>query len=465
MTRTIRQITAKSKWCHQSSPSLFQDQLPDEMITEALTELDAWEQRERKLNMPTTIWLSILLTLATRTSVTDFLTHYFEPLEPFDESDEATRCTEGALRQRLRPLPVKVFQHLFTRMHRQMGTEQTPGAFWRGFRLMAIDSTLEDVTTSVPNTRYFGRITSGRSQSPFPQVRGTYLLACGTHQIFDATLSPCRESEVRMAYRLTRSMQPDMLVLLDRGFCASRLYHLIQARGAQVLALVKSPVLKNPEVWLPDGSYLATLSKGRNCRGQPVRMRVIHYRVEREGDPGSVRTYRLATTLLDPNTAPAQELVELYHERWQIETGILELDRQLSILHAPLRSKTPSSVLKELYSALIAYNLVRGQMLQAATLPGQPMENPTRYSFTQAIAQVQAAVRSDQSVDPIQAPAVKARLLLKLRKTRLPCRSHPSRTYPRVVKRLYSKFPPKRAKHMVLHQGSIHYSLILSLST
>ncbi|HTK09523.1 MAG TPA: IS4 family transposase [Ktedonobacteraceae bacterium] len=464
MTRTIRQISAENKWCNQSSPSLFQNQLPDELIAEVLTEDQAWEQRVRKLNRSTVIWVSILLTLASRTSVTNFLTHYFEPLEQFDESDETTRWTEGALRYRLAQLPVKVFQRLFTRMHRVEGSEQTPGVFWRGHRLMAIDSTLEDVTTSPDNTRHFGRVTSGRSQSPFPQLRGTYLMECGTHQIYDATLSPCRESEVTMSYRLIRSIQAAMLVLLDRGFCASRLYHLITERGANVLALIKSHVLKSPEVWLPDGSYLATLSKGRNCRGRSVRVRVITYRIEREGDPKSVRTYRLATTLLDPVTAPAQELVELYHERWQIETGILELDRQVSILHAPLRGKTPISVLQEMYSALMAYNLVRGQMLAAATQPDLPMESPLDYSFTQSLAQVQAAVRSDMSVDPIQAPAVQARLRLRLRNTRLPCRSHP-RMYPRVIKRLYSKFPPKRAKHAVLHQGAIHFSLLLSLST
>jgi hypothetical protein len=289
-------------------------------------------------------------------------------------------------------------------------------------------------------------------------------MACGTHQIFDATLSPCRESEVKMAYRLVRSVQRGMLVLLDRGFCASRLFHLIVAQGAQVLALIKSHVLKNPEVWLPDGSYMATKSKGRNCRGQPVRLRVITYQVEREGDPTSVRTYRLATTLLDPQAAPAQELVELYHTRWQIETAILEMDRQLSILHAPLRSKTPTAVLKEMYSALIAYNLVRGLMLQAAYLPGQPLQDPTRLSFGQAITLVQAAVRSDRSVDPVQAPEVKQRLLFKLRKAALPNRSNPARSYPRVVKRLYSKFPPKKAKHALLHQGSLNFQLILFLS-
>src|SRR5262249_23996897 len=112
MSRTIRQISAESKWCHQSSPSLFQDQLPDTLIAEMLTQQDAWEQRERKLNMPTAIWMSILQTLNPRMSTADFLTHYYEPLEQSDESDEQQKCTEGALRQRLAQLPVKAFQHL-----------------------------------------------------------------------------------------------------------------------------------------------------------------------------------------------------------------------------------------------------------------------------------------------------------------------------------------------------------------
>src|SRR5262249_25727422 len=100
MTRTIRQIAPEDKWCQLCSPALFQDQLSDEQIREVLTNLDAWEERERKLNMPTTIWISILLTLAPRTSIASFLNHFFASLEQFDESDDRQMWTDTAWRAR-----------------------------------------------------------------------------------------------------------------------------------------------------------------------------------------------------------------------------------------------------------------------------------------------------------------------------------------------------------------------------
>jgi hypothetical protein len=81
---------------------------------------------------------------------------------------------------------------------RAMATEQTRGAFRFGLRLMAIDGTLDEVANTEANAFYFRRMTSGKSQSPFPQVRCMYLAEMGTHAIVDAVFAPCRVAEQQL---------------------------------------------------------------------------------------------------------------------------------------------------------------------------------------------------------------------------------------------------------------------------
>src|SRR5207245_9943745 len=95
---------------------------------------------------------------------------------------------------------------------------------------------------------------------------------------------------------------------------------------------------------LPDGSYLALLKPNAQAvypMQQPVWVRVIEYRItdERLGEPGQV--YRLATTWLNPRTAPASELIVLYHERKELEILVDEIRTHLRVQQKVLRSHTP----------------------------------------------------------------------------------------------------------------------------
>jgi hypothetical protein len=129
-------------------------------------------------------------------------------------------------------------RHLFQRVCRPMATEQTKGAFRFGLRLMAIDGTLDEVAETPANAQYFGRLSSGKHIRAFPQVRCLYLAEVGTHTIIDAVFAPCRVAEQRLTpVILSRSVQADLLVLLDRGVVSAPvLSTLVHQRQAQVLA-------------------------------------------------------------------------------------------------------------------------------------------------------------------------------------------------------------------------------------
>src|SRR5260370_4134419 len=130
--------------------------------------------------------------------------------------------TAAALVYRRRQLGTPVMRHLFQRVCHPMATERTRGAIRRGLRLMAIDGTLDEVADTFANALYFGRLSSGKHQSPFPQVRCLYLAEVGTHAIVDAGFAPCRVAEPRLApLLLSRAVQPGTLVMMDRGIVSA----------------------------------------------------------------------------------------------------------------------------------------------------------------------------------------------------------------------------------------------------
>jgi len=162
------------------------------------------------------------------------------------------------------------------------------------------------------------------------------------------------------------------------------------------------PVLRE----LPDGSYLSVLPysdhpskaerdrargqrlprrglRARQALGLPIR--VVEYTVTVVPEIGQPRTecYRLITTLLDPDTAPAGHIARVYAERWESETGYADLKTYLRGRQQILRSKNPDGVAQELYALLIVYQLVQLARIRAAgTRPGHEPLDPDRISFT-----------------------------------------------------------------------------------
>jgi hypothetical protein len=107
---------------------------------------------------------------------------------------------------------------------------------------------------------------------------------------------------------------------------------------------------------------------------------VIDYRLV--GVPDAEPIYRLVTTILDTEQAPASELAALYHERWEIETALDELKTHLRGSKIVLRSKTPELVRQEFYGLMMAHFAVRGLMHEAAIAADV---DPDQLSFVHAV--------------------------------------------------------------------------------
>jgi len=434
--------------------------VPPDLIRAAAAAADVPTQRRRKLPNDVTLLLCIAMSVFTAHALDVVLAKMTHGLRLFWPGPDPTLATKGAIAQARYRLGARPVVALFQQVCRPLATLQTPGAFLFGLRLLAIDGTVEDVPDSPANVRAFGRHHADRGDSAFPQVQGVYLTECGTHAVIGAGFWPCRIAERIGALRLLRHVGAGVLLLLDRGFYSFEMMERTRATGAHVLGRVPSTVTLRVRHLLPDGSYWAYIypaDRERKKRGDHLLVRVIVYTLTDPARPGYGETHRLVTTLLDAQEAPALALIMAYHERWEIELTIDEIDTHQRLVRHPLRSQKPVGVIQELYGLLIAHYAVRALMAEAAATADLA---PTRLSFVHAVALIRVALDDFQLVTPAQHDRFYQRLLHDIAACRLPERA--PRTNPRVVKRKMSKFLLKRrspspaSQHLGAFADAIH---------
>jgi len=247
-----------------------------------------------------------------------------------------------------------------------------PEAFYAGLRLVAIDGSCFDLPDEADNAQTFGypgSRTSLAGHAGYPQARCVVLVECATHAVLGANLGPFRAGEWSLCAELLPRLQPGMLCMADRGFNGFEQWRDARATGAELLWRCGSTRKLPVQQQLPDGSFLSVIRPtgvGRaEATEQAITVRVIEYAMPGVDD-GQPR-YRLLTTLLDPQLAPAMELAALYHQRWEVEAVFDELKTHLRQGRRVLRSKTPDLVRQEFYGWVLAHYAVRWLLHQGAT--------------------------------------------------------------------------------------------------
>jgi len=313
---------------------------------------------------------------------------------------------------------------------------------------MSLDGTVENVPDTAENSAAFGRQKGSRGDSAFPQLRNVHLVESGTHAICDSVVRGYQYDERSAALRLLRSVDKTMLLMWDRGFHSFRMVQACLARGIQFLGRVPSSAILEPLENLSDGSFIAELYEtayDRKNKRKGIRVRVIEYTIDDPAREGHGERHRLITSLLDTEQAPARILAAEYHQRWEIELVIDEMDTHQRVHHhRPLRSEKPTGVIQEMYGILLAHYIVRFFMHEAAL---QKRIDPERLSFTNTIRIVRRKIDKFQITKPAQRGVLYKRMLTEIaRECMLPPRDN--RSNPRVVKQKMSKFPLKREEHV-----------------
>ena len=304
-------------------------------------------------------------------------------------------------RTRLGPVPLRL---LFEQVAGPLATATTPGGFWRGLRVLSVDGTTLDVQDTAANWDRFGgpgtATASGRALAGgFPKMRVVALAECGTRALIAARVGSYATSEKALTIELLPLMGEGMLVLADRNFPGYDLWKQAAAAGAELLWRVGSAFPLPVLTVLADGTYLSELAVPKELRragAKPITVRVVAYHlIAADGTP--TETFVLLTTLLDPETAPAAELAELYHARWQIENAFSAFKSQLKGDGVVLRSKTPDGAEQELWALLCAYHAIRELICAAAELTDR---DPLRLSFVAALDAVRGPVGDPAAFPP-----------------------------------------------------------------
>jgi hypothetical protein len=296
---------------------------------------------------------------------------------------------------------------LFSRVAGPVAQAAMPGCFWRGLRLTAIDGSCLDVPDSPANRAEFDGPSTDTGPGAFPQVRLVVHAECGTKALLGAAFDGYRTAETVLAGRLFDSFGPGMLVLADRNFLSWRLWRDAAATGAELLWRVSDsftlPVIQR----LADGSYLSRLRPPRKKDGDPITVRVIEYSVITRDQHGATisELFCLATTLLDPQAWPIEDIPDLYHQRWRVETLLDAVKTDLRGGPDVLtRSHSPDGTRQEIWALLCLY---------------------------QALAELVGDAARHHHIDPDQISFLRARNTARRSVSRIPADFSPSPTPPR----------------------------------
>jgi hypothetical protein len=293
----------------------------------------------------------------------------------------------------------------------------------------SIDGSLIRVPDSPANRAAFGSAGTADDSSPYPQQRELRISAASTRATFGVTTGPsgaggARDKGEAEQVLLDKALKdyrylftPRRLWVMDRNFPGVSRIKAMLATGTHVLIRVRDGItLRRAGDFLPDGSYLATMSGG----GITLTVRVIEYTVAVAGRDAP-ELFCLITDLHDHQAYPAEALASAYHWRWiGSETCLKEAKSAISgagpSTGPMLRSHSPALVTQEHAAWVTAVELARAVARAAAAIAsparrgrraGQPV-HPREISFTAARRAVIASVRSGAATASLPAALTEA---------------------------------------------------------
>ena len=371
---------------------------PPELVDEVIAGVGRTEQRNRSLPARVMAYFSIGMALHSEGSYEDVLALLSDGLAWVSGEEPVRLPSKSAIFQARARLGAEPVEELFSRVAAPLAGPDTPGAWLAGRRLVAMDGTCLDVADRAENAEFFGRpgVNKGE-QAAFPQARVVALAECASHAVFDAVVGSYTTAENTLARELIGRFEPGMLVLADRGFCGFPLWSRAAATGADLLWRAMPNMKPRHVETLADGTWVAELRPSGNAgrHATPLTIRVIDYQID-DGRPND-ETYRLFTTILDPDEAPATDLAVAYAQRWEIESAFDELKTHQRGARTVLRSKSPDLVLQEIWGHLCCHFAIRTLMWEAADHAGVDAD---RVSFVAALRIARRSITAARDFPP-----------------------------------------------------------------
>jgi len=384
MPRELAELPKGSRITDYMSLGAIAKSVPLSDVHAVLEESERTSQRQRDLPNHMMVYYVISLGLYMQVSYREVFRNLQEGISWLYGGDIAGKVpAKSAISQARNRLGSEPMRLLFNRVAKPIAKPETKGAWYRKWRLVSIDGSSLDVADTKENEEAFGRHHGINGSGGYPQIKLVTLTECGTRVMFAAALGACHASEQDLARECYPLLKPNMLCLADRGFLGYELWREACDTGSDQLWRIKKNAIFTCIKRLDDGSFLSKVyasPKDRKYDINGIDVRIIEYRLD--GIEATEDRYRLVTTILDPEAAPASELAALYPERWEIEQAFDELKTHLRGSRIVLRSKNPENVRQEVYGLLLAHFGIRTLMHDAAM---SAAIDPDRLSFTHSM--------------------------------------------------------------------------------
>jgi hypothetical protein len=350
--------------------------------------------------------------------------------------------TGGYCKARKR-LPEALFSRLCLGRGKALAAQGSQGSLWLGRRVKVVDGSSASMPDTPANQARYPQPDGQAPGCGFPVVAFVAVFCLATGALLDLALGPWFLHDLSLFYFVRKSLACGDILLADRAFCSYAELALLQQRGVDCLMRLhqrrRTDFRRGRVLGVQDHlvCWERPPQRPRGLREEDYRrlpesliVRELRYRVAVPG----FRTQQitLATTLLDAQTYPLEALAELYFRRWDAELDFRHIKTTMQM--DVLRCKTPAMVRKEIWTHLLAYNLIRTVMHQAAR---GDSTRARRLSFKGTIQHV-LSLRDLRLAGP-SAGQGRALLMDLVAQQVVPYR--PNRIQPRVRKRRPKNYP------------------------
>lgn len=442
--RVSRQINSLQTRLAQTGGLPFSQLLDRSLVEQTLREEDV-SFRNRLYTPMVTLWVFLSQVLDSVHGCTQAVARFLA----YRIAQGLAACSSetGAYCQARKRLPEGVLARLTRTTGRQLHEREQPTAWrWLGRPVKVGDATTVSMPDTPANQAAFPQPKTQKPGVGFPLARLMVIFSLAVGTALDAAMGSFKgkgTGELSLFRQLRDTLQPGDVFLGDRAYCAYADLAWMRAHGID--AVVRLHQHRHADFRrgqrLGPNDHLVTWTKPPRPRGvdrdtyrqwpDTLTLREVRVLVTQAG----FRTQEiiLVTTLLDADAVSVKDLADLYRARWQAELDLRSLKRTLQL--DVLRCKSPALVRKEIWAHLLAYNLIRGVMADAAEKHGVL---PAQLSFA-AAWQTLAAFAPYLALPAITLEEVYDHLLDALARHRVGDR--PDRYEPRVKKRRPKAYP------------------------
>jgi len=240
------------------------------------------------------------------------------------------------------------------------------------------------------NQAEFPQVSAQQEGLGFPIIRGVSLISMVTGLLLDVELGPYagkQSGETALLWRMLDQLHPGDTLVGDCFYCSYWLIAACQIKGVNI-------VMKNHDkrdddplgarrinkherftVWLKPKCPDWMSEQEYDELPEKIDIRLVDIIIDQAGFRS--KKYTIATTILDTKVYSRDWITSVYRSRWLVELDIRSIKCSLGM--DIIRAKTPAMVKTEIWSCLLAYNLIRMKMLQSCAVSGRM---PLSLSFT-----------------------------------------------------------------------------------